>query len=73
MRPVNLLPYEQRRRAPREAAAGGGKGAYGVLAVLTVLLALVAAYVLTSNQVTDNQNQTAAAKTEADRLEAKAR
>ena len=72
MRPVNLLPYEQRRRAPREAAAGGGKGAYGVLAVLTVLLALVAAYVLTSNQVTDNQNQTAAAKTEADRLEAKA-
>jgi hypothetical protein len=69
MRPVNLIPQEQRRRAPRE---GGGKSAYAVLGVLGVLLALVAAYVLTSNQVTDSENKVAVASAEADRLEAEA-
>jgi Tfp pilus assembly protein PilN len=69
MRPVNLVPQEQRRRAPRE---GDGKSAYAVLGVLGVLLALVAAYVLTSNQVTERKNQTAVASAEADRLEAEA-
>jgi Tfp pilus assembly protein PilN len=68
VKPVNLLPQDQRRRAPRE----GGKGAYAVVGVLAVLLAMVAAYVLTSNQVTERENQTAAAGAEADRLEAEA-
>jgi Tfp pilus assembly protein PilN len=70
MRPVNLVPQEQRRRAPREG--GGGKGAYVALGVLGVLVVLVAAYVLSSNQVTERQNQAAAASAEADRLEAEA-
>jgi hypothetical protein len=69
MRPVNLLPQDQRRHASRET---GGKAGYAVLGVLAVLLAMVAAYVLTSNQVTDKQNKAAAAKAAADRLEAEA-
>ncbi|MGH2848914.1 MAG: hypothetical protein ACRDL0_23425 [Thermoleophilaceae bacterium] len=69
MRAVNLVPQDQRRRAPSE---GGGKGAYAVLSVLGVLLAMVAAYVLSSNQVTERENRAAAASAEADRLEAEA-
>ncbi len=67
MRPVNLLPDDQRGR---RAGAGGGKGAYAVCGVLAVLLAMVAAYVLTSNTITERKNEAAAAGAEADRLEA---
>jgi Tfp pilus assembly protein PilN len=69
MRPVNLLPQDQRRRAPRD---GGGKGAYAVVGLLAVLLAMAVAYVLASNTVTERQEQAAAASAEADRLEAEA-
>jgi Tfp pilus assembly protein PilN len=69
MRPVNLIPQDQRRRAPRE---GDGKSSYVVLGVLGVLLALVAAYVLTSNQATERKNKATVASAEADRLEAEA-
>jgi len=69
MRPVNLIPQEQRRRVREESS---GKGAYVALGVLGMLLALVVAYVLTSNQVTERKNETAAVSAEADRLEAKA-
>jgi Tfp pilus assembly protein PilN len=69
MRPVNLVPQEQRRRIPRE---GSGKGAYATLGVLALLLGMVVAYVLTSNSVTERQNETEAARVEADRLEAQA-
>jgi Tfp pilus assembly protein PilN len=69
MRPVNLVPQDQRRRVRTE---GSGKGAYVVLAVLAILLGLVVSYVLTSNQVTERKNETAAVKAEADRLEAEA-
>jgi Tfp pilus assembly protein PilN len=69
MRPVNLLPQDQRRRQPSE---GGGKGAYAVLGVLAVLLAMVAAYVLSSNQLKERQSKAEAARVEADRLEAEA-
>lgn len=68
MKPVNLVPQDQRRRAPSE----GGKGAYGVCAVLAVLLGMVAAYVLTTNSVTERSDQAAEASAEADRLEAEA-
>ena len=69
MRPVNLVPQDQRRRVPRE---GSGKGAQAVLGVLAILLAMVVAYVLTSNTVTERQNETEEARVEADRLEAQA-
>jgi Tfp pilus assembly protein PilN len=68
MRPINLIPQEQRRRTPTE----GGKGAYALLGVLAVMLAMVAGYVLSSNQVTERENEAAAAAAEAERLEAEA-
>ena len=69
MKPVNLLPQDQRRRQPRE---GGGKGAYVVIGLLAALLVMVAAYVLTGNQVTDREAKASTASAEADRLEAEA-
>jgi Tfp pilus assembly protein PilN len=69
VRPVNLIPREHRRREPR---ATGGVGAYAVIGVLALLLAMVAAYVLTTNKVTERQNDAAAASSEADRLQAQA-
>jgi Tfp pilus assembly protein PilN len=69
VRPVNLIPQDQRRRRPSE---GSGKGAHAVLGGLAVLLAMVFFYVLTANSVTERQNDTAQAKAEADRLEAEA-
>ena len=69
MRPVNLVPQDQRRRVRSETS---GKGAHVVLGVLAVLVAMVAGYVLSSNQVTERENQAAAAAAEAQALEAKA-
>jgi Tfp pilus assembly protein PilN len=69
VRPVNLIPQEQRRRTPSD---GSGKGAHAALGLLALLLAMVVAYVLTSNTVTERQNETEAARVEADRLEAQA-
>jgi Tfp pilus assembly protein PilN len=69
VRPVNLIPKEHRRRTPDEH---GGRAAHALLGMLAVLLALVAAYVLTSNQVTERANESAAARAEAERLEAQA-
>ena len=69
MRPVNLIPQDQRRRTPSD---GSGKGAHAVLGVLALLLAMVVAYVLTANTVTERQNETETARVEADRLEAQA-
>ena len=43
-----------------------------MLGVLGLLLVMVVAYVLTSSTVTERQNETEAARVEADRLEAKA-
>jgi len=51
---------------------GKGKGAYAVLGMLAVLLLMVAAYVLTSNRVTERENEAAAVGAQADQLEAQA-
>jgi Tfp pilus assembly protein PilN len=67
MKAVNLIPNEQRRAQGTGAQAGS---AYIVIGVLVTLLAMVAGYVLTSNKVTKNKNDAAAAKAEADSLEA---
>jgi Tfp pilus assembly protein PilN len=69
VRPVNLLPQEQRRRPVGE---GNGKAAYAVLGVLAILLAMVVAYVMTSNSVTERESEAETARVEADRLEAEA-
>lgn len=68
MKPVNLLPESQRRRAP----ASDSKTGYIALGVLCVLLLMTAAYVITGNSVTSRTNEAAVASAEADRLEAEA-
>jgi Tfp pilus assembly protein PilN len=67
MKAVNLIPNEQRRAQGSGAQSGSS---YVVIGVLVVLLAMVAGYVLTSNKATQNKNDAAAAKAEADSLEA---
>lgn len=52
MRPVNLLPQSAR---PYEAGGKSG-GAYVLVGVLAALVLAVAAYVLTSNQITSHKN-----------------
>jgi Tfp pilus assembly protein PilN len=69
VKPVNLVPQDQRRRV---ASEGDGKSAPIVLGVLALLLALVVVYVLTSNSVTEHKSDAAAASAEADQLEARA-
>ncbi len=69
MKPVNLVPQDQRRRV---ASEGDGKSAPIVLGVLALLLALIVGYVLTSNSVTERKSDAAAASAEADQLEAAA-
>ena len=69
MRPVNLVPQDQRRRTPSE---GSGKGAHAVLGILAVLLAMAVVYVLTANSVTEKESQAEQARIEADQLEAQA-
>ena len=67
MKAVNLIPSEQRRAQATGKQSGS---AYVLIGILVTLLAMVAAYVVTSNNVTTNQNEAAAAKVEADRLQA---
>jgi Tfp pilus assembly protein PilN len=67
MKAVNLVPTEQRRV---QASGKRSGSAYVLIGILVTLLALVAAYVVTGNNVTDRKNKAAAAKSEADRLEA---
>jgi Tfp pilus assembly protein PilN len=69
MKAVNLIPSDQRRAK----ATGERSGAsYVVLGVLAVLLVMAVAYVLTANGVNDKTSKAAAAKQEADTLEAEA-
>jgi len=69
MKPVNLIPQDQRRRTPRE---GSGRGAHAVLGVLAVLLAMAVVYVLSANSVTEKESQAEEARIEAEQLEAQA-
>jgi Tfp pilus assembly protein PilN len=69
MRPVNLIPQDQRRRTPSE---GSGRGAHAVLGLLAVLLAMAVFYVLSANSVTEKKSQAQEARIEAEQLEAQA-
>jgi Tfp pilus assembly protein PilN len=69
MRPVNLIPAEQRRQAPDGAT---GRRGYALVGVLALLLVMVVVYVLSSNQVTERRNEAATVRAEADELEAEA-
>ncbi len=65
MRPVNLLPQDQRRR-PTGARAGSS---YVVVGVLGALLLMVVGYVLVTNQATSRSNDADTARAKADTLE----
>ena len=67
MKAVNLIPNDQRRAQGSGAQSGS---AYIVIGVLVTLLAMVGGYVLTTNKATQSKNDAAAAKAEADSLEA---
>jgi Tfp pilus assembly protein PilN len=69
MRPVNLLPDQHRRRAPGQRPGSG----YVALGVLGVLLVMLLAYAVSSNQVNDRKTQTAETRQKADKLEAESR
>ena len=69
MKAVNLIPTDQRSAQATGKQSGS---AYVVIGVLAVLLVMAAAYVFTANNATENKNKAAAAKAEADRLEAQA-
>ena len=67
MKAVNLIPTEQRRA---QATGKQNGSSYIVIGVLVTLLAMVGAYVFTSNNVKDRNSKAAAAKAQADQLEA---
>jgi Tfp pilus assembly protein PilN len=69
VKPVNLIPQDQRRRGPSDSS---GKGAPIALGVLAALLLMVVGYVLTSNTITERKDETKATSAEADRVEAQA-
>jgi Tfp pilus assembly protein PilN len=69
MKAVNLIPAEQRRAKASGKSSGA---AYVVVGLLSVLLAMAVVYVLTSNEVNENETKAAEAKQEADALEAQA-
>jgi Tfp pilus assembly protein PilN len=69
VKPVNLIPQDQRRRT---AADGDGKTAPIVLGLLAALLALVVVYVLTTNSVSERKADANSANAEAQQLEAQA-
>lgn len=68
MRPVNLLPEQDRPRASG-AGVGSGRRAKGALAVLGILLVAVLGYVLSANQVNDRRGDLAAVEAETQGLQ----
>jgi Tfp pilus assembly protein PilN len=69
VKPVSLIPQDQRKRRPSDS---GGKSAHIAIGVLAALLVMVVGYVLTSNTVTERQDKADAASAEAARLELQA-
>lgn len=71
MRPVNLIPPEQRRgeRAPLRT----GSTSYALVSALAVVLAAVTALVLTDNQIADRESEKASLEARQAAVEQKAR
>ena len=63
MRAVNLIPQDS-GQGGGGVGSGSGTGVYALLGVLAVLVASVAAYVLTSNQVVERRAEAAVLQTQ---------
>ena len=64
MRPINLIPLEQRRGAARGPGARTGVGVYAVLGGLGVAVACVLAFVVTSNSINSKTEKLASIQTQ---------
>jgi Tfp pilus assembly protein PilN len=67
MKPVNLLPQGAR---PYSDAGGKATRSYVVIGVLALLVAALAGYVLTTNQITSKKNEIQTAKSEESQAQA---
>lgn len=65
MRPINLIPLEQRRGAARGPGARTGLGVYGVLGGLGVAVACVLAFVMVSNSINGKTDKLAGVQAQA--------
>ena len=75
MKAVNLIPSDAAKGERRRFAipAGGGLGAYVVLAVLAIAVVMAAAWAMTARQLADRQSDLARIEREAQAAEAKAK
>ena len=64
MRPINLIPEEQRRRTRGAGVPSGNPLAFLVVGALAILLVGVVMLVLTSNQVSDRESEVATLQAE---------
>lgn len=64
MRPINLIPEEERRRSTRGPAAPGGPLAYLIVGALAIALVGVVMLILTSNTISDRQSEVATLQAE---------
>ncbi|HEX4752676.1 MAG TPA: PilN domain-containing protein [Solirubrobacterales bacterium] len=72
MRPINLIPEEERRRSSRGPSAPGGPIAYLIVGALAIALVGVVVLVLTSNQISERESEVATLQVEKAAATAKA-
>lgn len=64
MRPINLIPEEERRRSRRDPSASRNPLAYLIVGALAIVLVAVVMFVLTSNTVSDREGEVATLQAE---------
>jgi Tfp pilus assembly protein PilN len=64
MRPINLIPEDERRRSSRGPDTRGNPFAYLIVGALAIVLAGVVIFVLTSNQISDREGEVATLQAE---------
>ncbi len=64
MRPINLIPEEERRRSSRERSPSGNPLAYLIVGALAIGLIGVVMLVLISNTISDRENEVTALQSE---------
>lgn len=70
MKPVNLIPVEERRNTSVAGRSGGG--VYVLLGALALVVVLASAYAIAGRQIADKRSELAGVTAEATRVEAEA-